>query len=66
MEFINTVFFIVGIITSLFGLAAFLNPSFARFINAPGGPRLKAIVALTIGIIFIVVSLTIQMPLPTD
>ncbi len=42
------------------GLA--INPNFARYINAPGGPRLKATIALIVGIIIIIIGLTIEIP----
>ena len=62
MELANTIVIIVGAIVALIGLVAFLNPNFARIINAPGSPRMKAIVALIAGVIFIIVSLTVQFP----
>ncbi len=62
MELANTIVIIVGAIVVLIGLVAFLNPNFARIINAPGGPRMKAIVALIAGVILIIVSLTVQFP----
>ena len=58
----NTILLICGAIASLFGIAAVLNPNFARWINAPGGPRLKAAVALIVGIIIIIIGLTIEIP----
>ena len=62
MELANTIVIIVGAIVVLIGLVAFLNPNFARIINAPGGPRMKAIVALIAGVILIIVSLIVQFP----
>jgi len=60
MGLTNTILIICGSIVSLFGIAAFLNPNFARWINAPGGPRLKAAIALIVGIIIIIIGLTIE------
>jgi hypothetical protein len=57
MESINILIIIVGAIVSLIGLAAFLNPNFAKLINVPGGPKLKAIVALIIGLIILIYGL---------
>jgi hypothetical protein len=51
MALANTILIIVGIIVIIIGLAAFLNPNFSRLINAPGGPRLKASIAMIIGIV---------------
>ena len=57
MEMANTILIIVGVIVILFGIGAFFNPNFARWINAPGGPRFKAAVAVIVGIILIIISL---------
>jgi putative Mn2+ efflux pump MntP len=60
MGLANTILIICGSIVSLFGIATFLNPNFARWINAPGGPRLKATISLIAGIIIIIIGLTIE------
>ena len=60
MEIANIILLISGIIAVLFGIGAFLNPNLARWINAPGGPVIKAIVATITGIILIIVGLVIQ------
>lgn len=62
MDITNTILVIVGVIVLLFGIAAFFNPNWARWINVPGGPRLKAIAALIIGVIMIIIGLIIQIP----
>jgi hypothetical protein len=54
MDTINYVLILVGVIVSLIGLAAFINPNFARIINVPGGPKLKAIAAIIVGIILLI------------
>ena len=59
METINIVLIIVGVIVSLIGVAAFLNPNFSKLINVPGGPKLKAIVAIIIGLIILITGLII-------
>ena len=58
----NTILLIVGVIVLLFGIGVFFNPNFARWINAPGGPRLKAMIAIVVGIILVVVSLVVYFP----
>ncbi len=63
MELANTIVTIVGAIVLLFGIGAFLNPNIARLINAPGGPRLKAIIATIIGIILVVIAFIIEIPM---
>ena len=62
MGITNIILIIVGALVTLIGLASFLNPNIARLINAPGGPRLKAIIAMIIGVIIIVAGLVIQLP----
>ena len=57
MNTINIIIIVVGLIVSLIGIAAFLNPNFAKLINVPGEPRLKAVVALIIGIIILIYGL---------
>jgi len=57
METINIFIIIVGVIISLIGIGAFLNPNFAKLINVPGGPRLKAMVALIVGLIILIYGL---------
>ena len=62
MEIVNLITLIVGLIVILIGLAAFFNPNFARIINAPGSPRLKAIIAMVVGVIIVIISLIVQFP----
>ena len=62
MGITNIIILIVGVVVVLIGLVAFFNPNFARIINAPGGPRMKAIVALVIGLILVIVGLVVQLP----
>jgi len=58
----NIITLFAGLIVLLFGIVAILNPNVARWINAPGGPRLKALIALIVGIILIIVSLIVEFP----
>jgi hypothetical protein len=60
MGLANQIFIAVGAITVLFGLAAFINPIFSRLINAPGGPRLKASIAMVVGAIILIVGFFYQ------
>jgi len=62
MDFANTILIFAGAIVILFGAAAFFNPSITRWINAPGGPRLKAIIAIVVGAILVIVSLIVNIP----
>jgi hypothetical protein len=63
MEIVNIILLVAGLIVLFFGIGAFLNPNLARWINAPGGPRLKAIIATIIGIILIVIAFIIKLPM---
>ena len=63
MYLLNTILLLVGIIVLIIGILAFLNPTIARLINAPGGPKMKAIIAAIIGLFFILLALLIEMPL---
>ncbi len=56
----NIILIITGIIVVLFGIGAFLNPNLTRWINAPGGPKIKSIVAIVVGIIPLVIGYTIE------
>jgi len=62
MEITNIILIIAGVIIALFGVGTFLNPNLARWINAPGTPIIKAIIALVIGIILVIVGLIIEIP----
>jgi len=62
MSVTNIILLVVGGIVAIFGIAAFFIPSLAKWINAPGGPRLKAIISLVIGIIIIVISYVVPFP----
>jgi TRAP-type C4-dicarboxylate transport system permease small subunit len=56
----NIILLIAGLIVTLFGVGAFFNPNLSRWINAPGGPRLKALIALIIGVMLIMLSFIIK------
>ena len=62
MSTTNTILKVIGIFVIIVGIAALFNPSFAKLINAPGGPRIKAIIALITGIIIFIIGLTVQLP----
>lgn len=55
---INTVLLVAGAIATLIGIGAFINPSLSRWINLPGGPTIKAIVSIAIGIILLIIGIT--------
>ena len=62
METVNISLIIAGVVVVLFGVGAFLNPNISRWINAPGPPVIKAIIAIISGIILIIVGFVFQFP----
>lgn len=62
MTSINIVFIIIGLIITIIGILTFFIPMLARIINVPGGPKLKASIAVIIGIIFILIGLIFEIP----
>ena len=62
MALSNTILTVTGIIVIIIGIAVFLNPNFSRLINLPGGPRLKACIALIVGVILLIIGLVIKLP----
>jgi hypothetical protein len=62
MSITNTILIIVGIIVIIIGIISFFNPNFSRLINAPGGPKLKAIIAMIAGIIILIIGFIVQIP----
>jgi len=63
MYLMNTFFLIVGIGLILFGIAGFFIEGLTRFMNAPGGPKMKAVICAIIGLIFLLLSFLVEMPL---
>ena len=62
MSITNTILIVAGALVILIGLAAFFNPSFTRLINVPGGPKLKAIGSIIIGVVLLIIGLIIKFP----
>ncbi len=58
----NLVFILIGAFVTFTGILSFINPNWTRWINFPGGPRLKAIAALVSGLILLLVGLLIKIP----
>jgi len=53
---------LIGSVVVLAGVLTIFFPSLSRLINAPGGPRLKAIVAIIIGLIILILGFIIEIP----
>jgi putative Mn2+ efflux pump MntP len=62
MEVVNLVLVIIGSLVALIGIISFFVPALTRIINAPGGPRLKAIISLITGIILVLIGLIVEIP----
>ena len=60
MGLANTIMIIVVASVTLLGIATLFYPNLAKLINAPGGPRIKAIVAIITGIIVLIAGLIFQ------
>ena len=60
MGITNTILIVVGVIVTLFGVGAFLNPNLARWVNAPGTPIIKATIAIIIGLILTIVGFVFE------
>jgi hypothetical protein len=58
----NTILIVVGALATLVGALTIFYPTLARIIRAPGGPRLKAIIAIIIGLILLIIGFTIELP----
>jgi hypothetical protein len=58
----NTVFIIIGSLVTILGIIALFVPKLTRIINAPGGPRLKAIIAIITGIIIMLIGIFVEIP----
>jgi hypothetical protein len=63
MSIVNTILIVVGVIVTLIGILSFFNPVIAKLINFPGGPKLKAVGAMIIGIILLIIGLIIDIPI---
>ena len=55
MGLANTILIVVGALVTLIGVLTIFIPNLARIINVPGGARLKAIIAIIIGLILILI-----------
>jgi hypothetical protein len=62
MSVTNTILIVIGAIVILIGIFTFFNPNISRIINAPGGPKLKAAIAIIVGIIIALIGLIIEIP----
>jgi len=54
----NIILLVGGTLVAILGFFALVSPHISRWISAPGGPKLKGIIAMIVGIILIIISLT--------
>ena len=62
MEIANIIFLVAGLMALFFGIGAIFYPALARWIKAPGGPRLKSIIAIIAGVILVIISFIVEFP----
>jgi hypothetical protein len=62
MTITNYIFIIVGGLVTLIGILSIIFPGITKIINAPGNERVKSIVAIIIGLIFMIIGLVIDLP----
>ncbi len=58
----NLILLLVGGIVIILGVLSIFFPGLTRVINAPGGPRLKSIIAIIIGLVILIIGLIIELP----
>jgi len=58
----NLILLLVGGIVTILGVLSIFYPGLTRVINAPGGPRLKSIMAIIIGLVILIIGLIIELP----
>ncbi len=58
----NLILLLVGAIVAILGVLSIFFPGLTRVINAPGGPRLKSIVAIIVGLVILIIGLIIELP----
>ena len=63
MYMLNQMFLIMGIAVTILGIASFFIEGLTRFINSPGGPKFKAMICTVLGLVFLLLSIFIEMPI---
>jgi len=58
----NNILLFVGIMVTLIGATSLIAPNVARIISAPGNARIKAAIAIVVGLILVFISLFIKIP----
>ena len=62
MSITNYVFIITGAFVTIIGLLALVIPGLNKIISSPGNKTIQSIVAIIIGLIFLIIGLFIDLP----
>jgi hypothetical protein len=62
MSITNYIFIIVGGIVALIGVLSLIFPGLTKIMSSPGSERIKSIIAVVIGLIFLIIGLIIDLP----
>jgi len=62
MTIINYILIIVGGFFTLIGILSIIFPGLTKIINAPGNERVKSLIAIIIGLIFLIIGLITKLP----
>jgi len=62
MTIINYIVIIVGGFFTLIGILSIIFPGLTKIINAPGNERVKSLIAIIIGLIFLIIGLITKLP----
>jgi hypothetical protein len=63
MAAVNYILILLGVIVTLIGVISIFFPGLTKIINAPGGPRVKSIIAIIVGIIIFFIGLLVNIPI---
>lgn len=62
MTITNYILITLGVVVAILGVLSIFFPSLTRFINSPGGQRLKSSIAIITGIIIFFIGLLVEIP----
>ena len=62
MTITNYILIIVGGLVVFVGILSIFFPGLTRIINAPGGERIKSIIAIIIGLILLLIGIVFDLP----
>ena len=62
MSITNYVMILVGVGVAILGILALFIPQLTKIISLPGSPRMKALISVIVGLIFLLIGLFIELP----